>query len=762
MARRLTVNGSLLRYPDGGEAVLRGFNLLFMLDTHFALPRDDTDGLLKELLPETNVVRLVMLHWDDTPTENAGRDNHNDCSESGMRATHDDPYGTISVRCLEQFDRVLRWTASQGLWAIITARASIAAGEPHSDGSFRASETVFMNEKLKRRFVEMWRVVAARYKSFDMIAAYEILSEPRVHPPHEVSAEAVRSTYEAAVEAIQRVDPHTPCIVGAAPFYDRTRLQDALLPKSNVIYAYNFFVPRRWTNGELRDAAYPGSVPCCELHDKAHARCCPKVSARAGTDLGKMPCCRVSVPVNSATLEEQLLEPLRFGAAHQVPVFMDQWGVQRDMHGRVSYLQDMLALLQKHRVSWTYWQWRHKSDRPFAVVHLNEHEAHPIAHLDDVGAFAAVLAREGNTEALTRYLDASCYAKQYPDLLETYCQNGDGSSCHLTELLQHWHDHGEREGRLFGCRRSPPLLPPPRAPPTRPTTPPLLTKASLLSSALDRAFTPQAPPPPRQPPPPHPAPPPAEPPERPSPPFTPLGSSSGFKSPTEPLAPTSHASEIVGIAKSTDGSRSSSISVAILQAASSSAGLDVGTDGLFLLLLVVLLLVCAGLCSRVLRSCLCGRTATRTRGARRGPQHHRIPTSSEEAMRKEHNHKQRRGRANPREAAIPFAMPPRLRLSSVATAQGAVTTTIHHQRSADAPREHTRARARCEEQQPLRRGDRVEYRDSDGQWVPARIVDVHHDDGTPYYSVSLRGSSVSRETEGHRLRRARKRVTFAH
>ena len=63
MARRLTVDGQQLIYDDGRPAFLRGVNLLFMLDSLFELPREDTDDLMFKMLPHTNLVRLVMIHW---------------------------------------------------------------------------------------------------------------------------------------------------------------------------------------------------------------------------------------------------------------------------------------------------------------------------------------------------------------------------------------------------------------------------------------------------------------------------------------------------------------------------------------------------------------------------------------------------------------------------------------------------------------------------------------------------------------------------
>ena len=502
--QRLIVDQANILLPDGSPMRLRGFNFLYMLDSPYALPRADSDGLLKRLLPQANVVRLVMLHWDDNPTEHAGRTgNKNDCSERGSSL---DPTGSIAIRCLSQFDSVLKWTASQGLWAIITARASIAAGEHVTGG--KLGDTLFINPALRQRFINMWRVVASRYRTFDLIAAYEILSEPRVHS-NEVAPSLVRDFYAAAVTAVQEVDPRTPIIVGPAPFYSRHELPDVFLPsKQRIIYAFNFFVPKAYVDGEYKGAGgatFPGLMPCCDLHDKEHQRCCPT----QGGDLHVQPCCTRKVMVDKAALEQQLLEVLHLGRTQDVPLLMDQWGVQRGVPGRLTYLKDMLSLLEQHSVHWIYWQWRHKSDRPYSVLQADDERTAPAVDMSFVDAFATVLTPRGSA-TLTEFRDAECYAKapRNADLLRSYCVSGLADGCRLDSLLQHYQDHGRREGRPFGCPRpTPPLLP--RAPP--PLPPPPVPRPRPPSPQLES-------PPPLPPPMPPPTPPPPPPLSAPMPP----------------------------------------------------------------------------------------------------------------------------------------------------------------------------------------------------------------------------------------------------
>ena len=218
-AARLRVDGSSIRLPDGSPAMLRGFNLGFMLDSVNDEPHA-ADNLMQNRLPQTSLVRLVMLHWHDRPTLVSGHHN-NDCSVVSS--------GTISQRCLTQIDRVLQWTAHQGLWAILTARGSLAAGEEVTGHH----GNLYTNSSLRRQFIAMWRTVVKRFKDYDRIAGFEPLSEPRVQGMDH----AVRTLYVEACTAIYSIDPLTPCIVGPSRFYNPHRLESAVLPLRNVICA---------------------------------------------------------------------------------------------------------------------------------------------------------------------------------------------------------------------------------------------------------------------------------------------------------------------------------------------------------------------------------------------------------------------------------------------------------------------------------------------------------------------------------------------
>ena len=142
-------------------------------------------------------------------------------------------------------------------------------------------------------------------------AAYEILSEPRVRCSFDkcryVSQEAIRSFYAEAAHALNSVDPRTPIIVGPAPFYHVDGLP-ALMPApadlgDRLIYAFNWFAPRKFVNGELK-ISYPGLIGCCDAHEREPDSSCPQG-------------CDQQVPLDAALLENLLSQPIAFSDAHR-------------------------------------------------------------------------------------------------------------------------------------------------------------------------------------------------------------------------------------------------------------------------------------------------------------------------------------------------------------------------------------------------------------------------------------------------------------
>jgi hypothetical protein len=198
---RLRVSGPKLLDQQGHEVRLVGFN--WQLNHVQSAPFSDGD-LMKKVLPSANLARIVGVLWDNS-RDATGKLSGNDCM------TDTAPFWKES--CFSKLDNAVRQATAAKIWVVLAARAEYAAGQNYQSDP---DSTVFHNATLRTMFYTMWKHVAAHYASWDYIAAYEVMAEPR---DKDASPALVRSFYVDACDAVQSVAPGTPCMVGPGPYY---------------------------------------------------------------------------------------------------------------------------------------------------------------------------------------------------------------------------------------------------------------------------------------------------------------------------------------------------------------------------------------------------------------------------------------------------------------------------------------------------------------------------------------------------------------
>lgn len=277
------------------------------------------------------MARILGLLWDNTPGTSA------DCM------TDVAPY--IKESCLTRLDWALTQATSAGVWAIITCRAEVAAGQHYQSDP---GSDVFHNATLRQRMYAMWAHVAARYAGWDMVAAYEIMSEPR---DKAATATQVRDFYAGGCAAVHAVDPATPCMVGSRDYYKLWTFvaDEVIIPNDdNVVYTFDYFVPTMYSFGEGGVTTYPGDYPCKLLYPGWSDVCCPKGANKNMT---------FNAAWDAANLDTWAL-PVRDAG---VPIVIDQWSVVHGVPasaGRYQYMTDLSATLQQLGIGWMWWVWR--------------------------------------------------------------------------------------------------------------------------------------------------------------------------------------------------------------------------------------------------------------------------------------------------------------------------------------------------------------------------------------------------------------------
>lgn len=259
--------------------------------------------------------------------------------------------------CFSYLDEWIKTATDAGLWVILAVRGEYIAGQ---DFKSDPGSSIFRNETLQNMMYAAWRHVAAHYSSFDRIAAYELLSEPR---DKTVGADAVRGFYEGACSAVRLADPRTPCMVGGAPYYKLWTFGDDVILKqhsNSVIYTFDYFDPDAFVfarGGEGLVDAIPSygsqhSYSCKDLYSGWVTQVCPTWNITSPA---------TQIPFDKAWHDHNLRTfalPLR--SRHQVPIFLNQFEVVHgvtEANGRYAYIEDLLTLTRQYGIGWAWWTW---------------------------------------------------------------------------------------------------------------------------------------------------------------------------------------------------------------------------------------------------------------------------------------------------------------------------------------------------------------------------------------------------------------------
>lgn len=314
---RLSLDGSILRLPDGRPVLLRGIN-----EGTWGQMRDGDATMIRD--QGAGLVRLLIRWWGLY----GGSDVE---SRSDSDPGHFDPAHV--ARLLQE----LQWCHDAGLWAIVAIDSNCgqnglqsAAMASYCDpaGTYPGGRNFWTDLSQRQRFKEAWIYLAGRLRGLPNIAFYELLPEPLEGRDSSYGAE-VSAFYQELMAAIedQAGDRRTPFLVGPRDAYNITLCDEAYLatPRwaNRVIYTGNLFI-------------HPASTPDQTL----------------------------------ANLEARLGALAAMKATRNVPVFIQQFGVRSGDDSDQTYLEAGLSRMNASGIGYTGWQWRQNTSSPdeYAVV----------------------------------------------------------------------------------------------------------------------------------------------------------------------------------------------------------------------------------------------------------------------------------------------------------------------------------------------------------------------------------------------------------
>ena len=211
------------------------------------------------------------------------------------------------------------------------------------------NDTMWENQDAQNAWVEMWRYTAERYTENPIVAGYKLMVEPNsngvffggIYEPEEFYSQYAGTLYDwnqlypRLVEGIREVDPETPILIGGMG-WSAVNWLPYLEPVDDphVVYVVHQYEPQEnYTHQELSGMnSYPGELDLdYDNRDDAF---------------------------NREWLDDLLLPIDTFMTAHNVPVSVDEFGVNRWVPGAAQYLNDEISLFEQRGLNYALWEWQ--------------------------------------------------------------------------------------------------------------------------------------------------------------------------------------------------------------------------------------------------------------------------------------------------------------------------------------------------------------------------------------------------------------------
>ena len=249
--------------------------------------------------------------------------------------------------------QVADWCKAEGLNVIIDLHK--AYGYDFNDAGNESKNTLFGDETLKKRFVDLWIQIVKRFKNCANVA-FELLNEV----VEKENAEAWNALIKMTVEAIRKDAPSAPIIYGGIQWNSVKTLK--LLEKpmdSNIIFTFHFYEPllfthqkAYWVKGMDRkaDIAYPQTK---EYYVEGS-----KPLGYQGEVVGKTK----SAVMGKPFIRELILEAVEAAKKAGVSLYCGEYGVidQAPAEDSLRWFQDVKAVFKEYNIGSAIWTYKEK------------------------------------------------------------------------------------------------------------------------------------------------------------------------------------------------------------------------------------------------------------------------------------------------------------------------------------------------------------------------------------------------------------------
>jgi len=229
----------------------------------------------------------------------------------------------------KMMDNVISWCAKREMYVILDMHVvqGYQMGDFCGDNLFEEHSYLYYDGMAQKRYLELWKVVAERYKNETWVGGYDLMNEPVAKDRYEVAM--LNKLYRQATEAIRAIDPHHIIFIGGNTWNQDFDEMDSPFT-DNLAYT-----PHYYCISAVRPGQYPGADP----------------------DSGEW--------CDLEAMKVEFTKRDRFMEKHNVPCWIGEFGARRydDIEGKHRALRDYFTVINERGHSWSYWCFKDLSFR---------------------------------------------------------------------------------------------------------------------------------------------------------------------------------------------------------------------------------------------------------------------------------------------------------------------------------------------------------------------------------------------------------------
>jgi len=252
-----------------------------------------------------------------------------------------------------RIEKVIGWTSEYGLDIIIDLHK--VCGYDFNDAGDEEKNTLFTDESLQKRYLNIWKEIAKRFSIYENVA-FELLNEV----VEEKNDKAWNELIKKAVKTIREVAPDSYIIYGGIMWNSAGTLKLLDKPQDDkIIFTFHFYEPLLFTHQKAYwvktmdpswEISYPGDRD--EYIEKS------KIIGLQGLAVSTSEYSEFTKDF----IENQIMEAIEAAEKNNVRLYCGEFGVidRAPVEDTLRWFEDVFAVFNKHNIGFSIWTYKGK------------------------------------------------------------------------------------------------------------------------------------------------------------------------------------------------------------------------------------------------------------------------------------------------------------------------------------------------------------------------------------------------------------------